>query len=272
MILYGSITDVSVGKLFIAGIIPGLLTAVMMIGYTMYVALTTQKCPIENSASWFERWRATRKAFWVLLAIPIILGSIYSGLATPTEAAGLGVVYTIIISIYVYRTITWSGLPRVLAEGAKTASMILFLVASAIVFGHLITLMQAPAMLLEFISNLDASPWVILILLNVFFFLLGMFLEPAPIILIVLPVLWPIVVDFNWDPIWFAIVMTINLELGCLTPPVGMNLYVMKGISNARLGDILLGSVPYAMIHGATLILVLLFSDIPLFLVRKMFS
>lgn len=269
MILYGLITGESVGKLFTAGIIPGLMTVVIMCTYLGFTA-RSGKCKVEPSATWSDRLSTTWRALWALLAIPIVLGGIYAGLFTPTEAAAVGVVYSLIVGMFVYRTITWRNLPAVLLEGTKNAAMILFIVAAAMIFGHLITLMQVPAILTEFIAGLPVAPWVILVLFNILFIILGMFLEPAPIILIVLPVLWPVIHQLGWDPIWFAIVMTINLELGCITPPVGMNLYVIKGISDAKLSDVLIGSLPFALIHAIMLALVMIFPQIPLFLVNTM--
>lgn len=260
MILYGSITGESVGKLFISGIIPGVLLTAMFI---LLVVFQSKKLPLQSAASWPERLEALRKSFWGLLLPIIVVGGIYSGAFTPTEAAAVGTVYSLFITFFVYRTIGLCQMPEVLLAAVKTTSMIFAIMIGAMLFGFVLTILQVPQHLTQFIAGIDANRWVIFFGINVLLLILGCILETVSIILITLPILYPIILHLGFDPIWFNVVMLINMELALITPPIGMNLFVIQGISpESRMSQIIHGSVPFAGLMALEIVLLCFFPEI----------
>ncbi|MBZ4653709.1 MAG: siaT 1 [Peptococcaceae bacterium] len=254
MIIYGSITGESVGKLFMAGVVPGILLTAMFILFI--VLISAKKLPPQPPAPWSERITALRKSMWGLFLPILVIGGIYTGAFTPTEAAAVGTLYSFIITFFIYRTLSWRDLPGIIKETVKTNAMILAIMIGAMIFGYVLTILRIPQHLTEFAAGLNANRWLILLSINILLLILGCFLETVSIILITLPILFPIIVNLGFDPIWFAVIMVINMELALITPPVGMNLFVIQGISpRTTMSEILRGVVPFALLMVATILI-----------------
>lgn len=265
MILFGSVTGESVGKLFIAGIVPGIILTLL---FMLFAAVKTRHIK-EEPASWKSRMEASKKAVWGLILPIIIVGGIYTGIFTPTEAAAVGVVLSFLISILVYRNLTLSSLKKILIETVKTNSMILFIMVGAMLLGYILTILQLPQSIVNFTVSQDISPWVVFALINIALLILGMFLETVSILVITLPILYPIVVQLGFDPIWFAVIMVINMELALISPPVGLNLFVLKGLNkNNTISEIVKGVIPYAIIMIVFIVILAIFPEISTFLVH----
>lgn len=256
MIIYGSVTGESVGKLFIAGVVPGILLLLIFMVYASWKNRSIR----EKAASWSERWSATKKAIWGLMMPVMIIGGIYSGVFTPTEAAAAGVVFSFLIAWLVYRSLSWENLKKILLSTVSTNAMILFIIVGAMLFGFILTSLQIPQMLTDMATSWPVSKWVIFVLINLLLLVLGCFLETVSILVITLPILYPIITSLGFDPIWFAIIMVVNMELALITPPVGLNLFVLKGVdSSTPISTIVRGSLPYAAMMVLFIVLLALF-------------
>jgi len=266
MIVIGAITDLSVGKLFIAGLIPGIILSLVFMTYLGILSLHTNLVPREAPTPWSEKFRVLKKSIWGALLPPIVLGTMYTGIVTPTEAAGVGAVYALIVVALVYRNLTPSKLLEILVETMKTTTMVFTIMIGAMVLGFLMTTLQMPQEISTGIGSLPVFPWVIIVLINLLLIVMGMFLEVNSIILITVPILYPIIEKLGYDPIWFSVVMVINMELALISPPVGLNLFVIQGISNARFTDVVRGIVPFAFLMVLVLALVLLVPPLSLWL------
>ncbi|MFD1204993.1 MULTISPECIES: TRAP transporter large permease [Sporosarcina] len=264
MIIYGSVTGESVGKLFIAGVIPG---AILTIAFMLFSAYQTRHIK-DKPATWRERFSASKQAIWGLLLPIVIIGGIYSGKFTPTEAAAVGVVFSFAIAIFVYRNLTFSALKKILVETVKTNAMILLIIVGAMLLGYIMTILQIPQSVVNVATSQDISPWIIFILINIVLLILGMFLETVSILVITLPILYPIIMALGFDPIWFAIIMVINMELALISPPVGLNLFVLKGLDKRNsINEIVRGVIPYAVIMIVFIVVLSFFPEIATVLV-----
>lgn len=255
MILYGAVTEESVGKLFVAGIVPGLvLTAIFVIyaiirsrggGYRAY-----------EPASWRERFRVTRKNLWGIVLPIIIIGGIYSGAFTPTEAAAIGLIYSLFITLVVYRTLSLKDLPGVCLRSVGTSCMIAMIIAGALLFGRVMTLLEIPQQLTQMVIDAGLSPLGFVIAMNILMLGLGCILETVSIVLLTMPLVAPILGALQIDPIWYAVVLVINLEMALITPPVGVNLYIIHGLrDDITMGEIVKGVFPFMILMVAMLIL-----------------
>ncbi|GLB60607.1 TRAP transporter large permease [Cytobacillus sp. NCCP-133] len=267
LIIYASVAEESVGKLFAAGIIPGLLlggillvSAIVNARINNYGKLPKQPMDV--------RWKKTYKAIWGFLLPVIILGGIYSGIVTPTEAAFVSCFYGIIVSVFIYREMSFSKFREVLKESINITSMIFLVIASAMIFGMFLTTEQVPQNFAAWIEESTTNKWIFMIGVNLMFFVLGMFLEAVAIILITLPILLPVLVMFDINIIHFAIIMTINMELAMITPPVGLNLFVVSGITREKVGEVVRGVLPFFALMLIALILIVIFPQISLFLAK----
>ena len=255
MILFGAITGDSVGALFMAGVLPGLLLTGLFILYV--ILFVAKKVPAQPPASWDERFAALRHSSWGLFLPVLIIGGIYSGIFTPTEAAAVGTIYSLFITFFVYRTLSMRDLPGILVETAKSNAMVLAIVVGAMLYGFVLTIMQIPQHLTEIVTGMDVNRWIIFLAINVLLLFLGCILESISIILITVPLLYPLILKLGFDPIWFAVILVINLELALITPPVGMNLFVIQGISpGTKMTEILRGVLPFALLMVLTLVIV----------------
>lgn len=260
MILYGAITDESIGKLFMSGVIPGVLLTVM---FTAIVVYRSRNLVREPAASWDERLSALRKSIWGLLLPIIVVGGIYTGVFTPTEAAGIGTVYSLFITFCVYRTLGFKDLPGILNDTIKTSCMIFAIMIGASLFGFVLTILDAPQALTTYVVGMNTSKWVVFIAINILLLFLGCILESVSIIFITLPILFPLVTSLGFDPIWFNVVMLINLELALITPPVGMNLFVLQGISpDSKMTQIVKGVIPFGLAMAIEILLLCIFPQL----------
>ncbi len=260
MILYGAITDESIGKLFMSGVFPGAMMTIMFMAIVIYRSRNLER---EPAAPWAERMDALRKTFWGLLLPIIVVGGIYTGVFTPTEAAGVGTVYSLIITFFVYKSLTIKDLPGILNDTIKTTCMIFAIMIGASLFGFVLTILDAPQGLTNYVVGLEANKWLIFIAINILLLFLGCILESVSIIFITLPVLFPLIVQMGFDPIWFNVVMLLNLELALITPPVGMNLFVLQGISpDSKMTDIIRGVIPFGLAMALEIFILCLFPEI----------
>jgi C4-dicarboxylate transporter DctM subunit len=266
-IIYGVTAEVSIGKLFLAGVIPGILFALMF----MLVAriLLRNDVTVQESTTTFSGvgvWESFRTSIWALLVPGIILGGIYSGIFTPTEAGAVAVVYAAIIGIFVYRDITVKDLPEILAGSAKTSGTILILVIMATAFGRLITLARIPTELATTITSLSDNPIMILLLINLLLLVIGMFMETISSIIIMTPILLPVATALGVDPIVFGVILTVNLAIGFCTPPLGVNLFVASGISKVSIEQLSRAILPFFVGMIVLLMLITYVPAISLFL------
>lgn len=260
MILYGSITGESVGKLFLSGIVPGVLMTALFIALVIF---QSRDLPYQPPASWKERFAALRKSIWGLLLPVIVVGGIYTGLFTPTEAAAVGTLYSLGITFCIYRTLGLRDLPEILRASVKTTSMIFAIMIGAMLFGFVLTILQVPQHLTQFVVQQDANRWVVFFGINILLLMLGCILETVSILLITLPILYPIILQLGFDPIWFNVVLLINMELALITPPIGMNLFVIQGISpENKMQQIISGAMPFAALMVLEIALLCFFPEI----------
>lgn len=244
LLLYALIAEESVQRLFLAGVVPGLLQAGLFAGYIM---LTSKRkaLPRRKRPELREFLRQNLRALPALSLPVIILGGIYSGIVTISEAAALSALIAFLLSVFVYRESAFRDTIAIAAEGMKNAASIMIIVATALVFGHWVTESGAPDKLIELVLEQDLKSWQFLLIINVVLLILGMFLEVASVLLITLPLLVPLLGPLGINPIHFGIIMTVNMELALITPPVGLNLYVLSSITNAGIGEIVRGILPF---------------------------
>lgn len=271
MVLYGVISDTSIGQLFMAGVVPGLLIAAIFAFWCIFVAWRTGQGIREKRASLGEIFVALRRSIWALSLPPLILGGMYAGVFTATEAAGVGALAAMLIATLVYRTLGWRDIWHSALDAARTSSMLFLILAAAAIFGHALTKLRIPNEIVELVAHYGLSQTGFLIAVMILIFILGMFLETISIILITTPVILPVMLALKIDPVWYGILLTINLELALITPPVGMNLFTIKAITQAPIGEIIRGILPYVGLLILGLALIMIFPDLALFLPRNMF-
>ncbi|MBK6867756.1 MAG: TRAP transporter large permease subunit [Burkholderiales bacterium] len=255
MVVYGAATETSVGDLFMAGVVPGIMLGLILM-VAIYFRAHKLKLPRQPRASFGEVMTAGRESLWGMLLIAIILGGIYGGVFTPTEAAAVAAVYAFFIAVFVYRDIKWSGVPHVLIESAKITVMLMFIVANALLFAHVLTTERIPQMIAETIIGIGMAPWQFLIVVNILLLVAGMFMEPTGIILILAPILFPIASRMGIDPVHLGIIMVVNLEIGMVTPPVGLNLFVTSGITGMSVGEVVKAAIPWTLLLLGFLVIV----------------
>lgn len=258
-IIYAVIAEVSIGKLFMAGIIPGLLMGAIL-GLAGYIIAKKEKIPTAAKATFPELMKSLKEASWGLLAPVIILGGIYSGIFTATESAVVAVFYALFVGIFIYREIKWSEVPNLLLDSAKTTAMIMLIVASASVFAWLITVEGIAEDLASSMLDVVGNKYVMLLVINLLLLLAGMFVDAISAYYIFLPIFLPILAAMQIDPVHFGVVMTMNLAIGLVTPPVGLDLYVACGLAKISLKEISFGVIPFIV---ASLIALLIVTFIP---------
>ncbi len=271
MIVYGVTADESIGRLFMAGVIPGLMIGIMMMIVT-YIGAKRLGFKATKPANLKTRLIAFKDAFWALLIIVIVIGGIYGGLFTPTEAGAVSAVYAFVVSYFIYRDLKFKELYSIILNSAMTSAMIFFIIANAMIFAHFLTDESIPHQITEMILDLNVGPIGFLIIVNILLFLMGQFMEPSSVVMITVPLLLPIATQLGIDPIHFGVVMVVNMELGMITPPVGLNLFVASGITGLSLKDVIVASLPWSATILAGLILVTYIPEISLFLPNLMYG
>ncbi len=255
MVVYGAATETSVGKLFMAGVIPGILLGLMLM-VAIYFRARYLKLPLQPRASLGEVVQAGRDSIWGLLLLFIILGGIYGGIFTPTEAAAVAAVYAFFVAVFVYRDIGMKKVPHVLVDAARVTVMLMFIVANALLFAHVLTTERIPQAITEQIVAWGMQPWQFLIVVNILLLIAGNFMEPTGIILILAPILFPIAEQLGIDPVHLGIIMVVNLEIGMVTPPVGLNLFVTAGITNMSILQVVRAALPWLSVLVLFLVIV----------------
>jgi len=270
MVVYGAATETSVGKLFMAGVIPGIVLGLMLM-VTIYVRARIINLARQPRASARDILVSGRDSLWGLLLIVIILGGIYGGVFTPTEAAAVAAVYAFIVAVFVYRDIGVPQVPHALLEAGKVTVMLMFIVANALLFAHVLTTERIPQAIAETIVGWGMAPWQFLIVVNILLLIAGCFMEPTGIILILAPILFPIATQLGIDPVHLGIIMTVNLEIGMVTPPIGLNLFVTAGITGMSITQVVRAALPWLMVLLVFLVIVTYVPAMTLFLPELLF-
>jgi len=274
LILYGISTESSIGQLFLGGVMPGILVTLLFCLWIV-IAVTLERRGTINQESagqgtgavaaapeytWGERFSALIKVLPFVVLIAAVLGVLYLGIATPSEAAAVGALFAFLLVAVLYRQARWNRLMDMALETTRTSTMILMIVAFSAVIGQVLSFLNVPQDLAGAIAELQINRWLVFVAMNVLFLVLGFFLPPVSIILITMPVLFPIITALGFDPIWFGVVMTLNMEMGLITPPVGLNLYVVQGIApDVPLRDILAGAIPYVAVLALGILILAIF-------------
>jgi C4-dicarboxylate transporter DctM subunit len=269
MVMYAVSTNSSIGALFMAGVLPGLVLASMLMLTTWWIA-KRNNYPRAQRATWGQRWAAFRESIWGLSLIIIVMGGIYSGVFTATEAAAMSAVYAFIIATFVYKDLRLSDLKRVLLSSANLSAMLLYIITNAVLFSFLLTSEQIPQSMSAWMLQTGMGPIGFLLMANVLLLIAGNFMEPASIILIFAPILFPIAISLGIDPIHFGIIMTVNMEIGMITPPVGLNLYVASGITKLGLTDMSKAVGPWLLTMLVFLMVITFWSPLSLWLPKAM--
>lgn len=259
MILYAIVSGVSIGALFLAGLLPGLMLAAIFAGFSYVQAKRAGVSGAEKFVGLRAIARAVRRSFWAVLMPPVVLGGIYLGVFTASEAAGIGAVYAVLVAKLAYRNVTFRDLWGCAWETMRTSAMLFMIIAAAGLFGHALTIIRLPVQIVEAVVALDLSQTGFILVVMAAIFVLGMFLETIAIILITTPIILPTMTALGIDPVWYGVMLMINLELALITPPVGMNLFVIKGITDAPLAEIMKGAGPFVMLLVFGLFLIWLF-------------
>jgi len=271
LIVYGVTAEVSIGKLFMAGVIPGLMLGTMMMIVTYIGAKRlgferTEPQPLK------VRLAKMKDASWGLFTIVLVIGGIYGGIFTPTEAAAVACVWAFIVSVFIYKDIQLSKIYITALESAKTTAMIMFIIANAMLFAHFLTIENIPQMITEALVEANVNKYMFLLMVNLLLILAGSFMEPSAIIMIMVPLLLPVAVALGIDPIHFGILITVNMELGMVSPPVGLNLFVTSGLTGMSIKDVIVAAWPWTLTILVGLILITYIPSISLFLPNLMFG
>jgi C4-dicarboxylate transporter DctM subunit len=267
MVLYGVVAETSIGGLFMAGLIPGLLMAGIFVAWCMgSTALGTRRMRREPRARLGEAALALRKSLWALSLPVFVLGGMYAGVFTATEAAAAGALLALIVAGLIYRNIGWRDVWDCALDASRTSAMLFMILAGASVLGFVLTKMRVPHQIVELVVAMNIGTIGFLVAMMVLVVVLGMFLESIAIILITTPVILPVMAHLGINPIWYGVLLTINLELAMITPPVGMNLFTIKAVTRAPMGEIIRGSLPYALLMILCLALVMIWPQIALWL------
>jgi len=240
------VLSASIGDLFIAGVVPGLILAAMLGATTMYRAWRNNY-PRMPRAPWRERLKALRESIWGLMLIVIIMGGIYGGIFTPTEAAAVSAVYAFVIAVWVYKDISLKEVPKVLLSSAAMSAMLLYIITNAVMFAFILTSEQIPQALSAWLVDLGLGQIGFLLAVNLILLVIGMVMEPSAIVLIMAPILYPVAIKLGVDPVHFGIMLVVNMEIGLITPPVGLNLYVASSLSKLGLTEVTKATWPWLL-------------------------
>ncbi|UNM96931.1 C4-dicarboxylate TRAP transporter large permease protein DctM [Ignatzschineria rhizosphaerae] len=255
MVVYAAATEQSVGKMFMAGVIPGVLLGIALM-VAIYIVARVKKLPAQPRVSVKEWMGAFRRALWGLLLMVIILGGIYTGMYTPTEAAAVAAVYSMFVALFIYKDMRIREFSKVMLESGKMTVMLMFIIANAMLFAHVLTTEQIPQSIASWVSSMGFSPWMFLVIVNIVLLIAGSFMEPSAVILILAPIFFPIAMELGIDPIHLGIIMVVNMEIGLITPPVGLNLFVTSAVTGMPITNTIKAALPWLMILLVFLILI----------------
>ena len=273
MILYGIASETSIGRLFIAGILPGLMLTGLFIAWALFLSWRrgTAKLNIDVSFTWAQRFELLPRLLPLLAVVVGVIYALYGGIATPSEAAGVGAALCLMMVIVIYRMWHWSAIWAIVRDAIRESGMLLLIIGMSVLFSYAMSSSLVTQSIAEAIAEMDVNRWVLLGLINVLLLVLGCFLPPAAIILMTTPIILPVITAAGFDPIWFGVVLTINMELGLITPPVGLNLFVINGITpDVSLTTILRGAVPFMLCMVLSIVLLCFFPEIATWLPTAM--
>jgi len=269
MVMYSVSTNTSVGALFMAGVIPGLMLAAFL-GFTTWNRARRFGYPRLPKASWGERAKAFKDSAWGLFLIVVVMGGIYTGIFTPTEAAAMSAVYAFIVAVFIYKDLRLSDVPKVLLNSANMSAMLLYIITNATLFSFLLTHENIPQAMTDFMMSTGVGMIGFLIMANILMLVMGNFMEPSSIVLILAPILFPIAIALGIDPVHFGIIMVVNMEVGLCHPPVGLNLYVASGITKMGITELTVAVWPWLLSMLVFLVLVTYVPAISLWLPRTL--
>jgi C4-dicarboxylate transporter, DctM subunit len=267
MVMYSVATNTSVGSLFMAGVIPGFILASMLGGMTWYRARKFNY-PRQPKATWKERWQAFRASAWGLMLIIVVMGGIYSGMFTPTEAAAMSAVYAAFVAVFVYKDLGMKDVPKVLLNSANMAAMLLYIITNAVMFSFILANENIPQELASWLLDMGLGKIAFLLAVNVLLLAAGNFMEPSSIVLIFAPILFPVAMTLGINPVHFGILMTVNMEVGMCHPPVGLNLYVASGITKMGITELTVAVWPWLLTMIVFLVAVTYWPTMSLWLPR----
>ena len=270
MVMYSVSTGTSVGKLFMAGVIPGLLLA-FFLGLTTWVLARKHNYPRMAKSTWKERALAFKDSAWGLLLIVLVMGGIYKGIFTPTEAAAMSAVYAFVVAVFVYKDLPLKRLPKVLLDSAAMSAMLLYIITNAVLFSFLMTSENIPQTMAAWIIDKGFGVASFLLVVNVLLLLAGNVMEPSSIVLIMAPILFPVALKLGIDPVHFGILIVVNMEVGMCHPPVGLNLYVASGIAKMGISELTVAVLPWLLTMLGFLLLVTYVPAISLWLPNQIF-
>ncbi len=271
MVMYSVSTNTSVGKLFMAGVVPGLMLA-FLLGLTTWALARKHAYPRMERVSWGGRWRAFRDSVWGLLLIVVVMGGIYTGIFTPTEAAAMSAVYAFLIAVFVYRDLRLPQVGKVLLSSAAMSAMLLYIITNAVLFSFLMTSEGIPQAMAGWIMHKGLGQVSFLLVVNLLLLLAGNVMEPSSIVLIMAPILFPVATALGIDPVHFGIIMVVNMEIGMCHPPVGLNLYVASGITKMGITELTIAVMPWLLTMVGFLIIITYVPQVSLWLPRLLFG
>ena len=271
MVMYSVSTNVSVGAMFIAGVIPGIGLATAL-GLTTWWIARKNDYPRMPKATWGERWVAFKESAWGLMLIVVVMGGIYSGIFTPTEAAAMAAVYAFIVTVFIYKDMPLKRIPKVLLDSASMSAMLLYIITNAVLFSFLMTSENIPQAMADWLIGQGFGPIAFLLVVNVLLLMAGNVMEPSSIILIMAPILFPVAVKMGVDPVHFGILMAVNMEVGLCHPPVGLNLYVASGITKMGITELTVAVWPWLLTMIGFLLVVTFWPPLSLWLPQLLFK
>ncbi|MDY7033666.1 MAG: TRAP transporter large permease subunit [Thermodesulfobacteriota bacterium] len=272
-ILYGAVSGVSVGKLFIGGIVPGVFIAILMSVYILLrVIMNPDLAPrSEERITWGDRFSSLKKLWTVIVLIVVVLLSIYTGVCTPTEAGAAGAAVALLIAGFVYKSLSWQAIGTILRNTTRVIGAVLLIAACAFAFGQFLLYTRMPDQLAQFSVSLGFAPILVMLFFMVVLVFMGMFIDGASMVLVTTPIFLPSVIKLGYDPLWYGIILVINLCMAVITPPVGLNLFTMKSIAeDISIEEIIVGTLPYVGINFAALVFFVVFPEAALWLPRLM--
>jgi C4-dicarboxylate transporter, DctM subunit len=273
MILYGIASETSIGRLFLAGVLPGLLLTGLFMAWALFISWKrgTVLVDADRIYSMKEKLELLPRLLPFLAVIVGVVYALYGGIATPSEAAGVGAALCLVMVIVIYKVWKPMDLWAILRDGLRESGMLLMIIGTSILFGYMMSSLQVTQSVAEAIGEMQVNKWVIMAAINLLLLVAGMFLPPAAIILMTTPILMPVITAAGFDPIWFGVILTINMELGLITPPVGLNLFVINGITpDVRLPTILKGAFPFMICMVVAIVLLCVFPEIATWLPKTL--
>jgi C4-dicarboxylate transporter DctM subunit len=264
-ILYGIATETSIGRLFLAGVVPGIMLTSLFMLWTLFIIWKRgfRSHAIDFRYSWKEKFQAIPKILPFVLIIVGVMYVLYGGVATPSEAAGVGAALCVVLAVVIYRLWDPADLWKILRDTTRESVMILMIIAAAVLFGYMLTSLYLTQMLAQAIADMQVNKWVLMAMINLFLLVCGFFIPPAAIILMTSPILLPIIKAAGFDPVWFGVIMTINMEIGLIHPPVGLNIYIVNAIApDVPIQQVMWGTIPYVICMMLQIVILCLIPEI----------